>query len=92
MIEVGTTEQDTPITFIPDFLDPETANKAFDALHSEIPWERRTTEIYGKSVPVPRMEVWVADYHRWLAHWQCWPRKSTERRGKSVVRNLYVSD
>jgi alkylated DNA repair dioxygenase AlkB len=53
---------DAPITFIPDFLVPETANKAFDALVSEIPWERRATEMYGKEVAVPRMEVWVGDY------------------------------
>lgn len=53
---------DAPVTFIPNFLDPETAAQAFTALLSEIPWERRTTEMYGKNVPVPRMEVWVADY------------------------------
>jgi alkylated DNA repair dioxygenase AlkB len=62
MIEVRAAEQDAPITFIPNFLDQETADQAFTALLSEIPWERRTTEMYGKNVPVPRMEVWVADY------------------------------
>jgi alkylated DNA repair dioxygenase AlkB len=62
MIEVGAAEQDAPITFIPDFLDPETADQAFTRLLAEILWERRTTEMYGKNVPVPRMEVWVADY------------------------------
>jgi alkylated DNA repair dioxygenase AlkB len=62
MIEVGDAEQDAPITFIPDFLDPETADQALTTLLSEIPWERRTTEMYGKNVLVPRMEVWVADY------------------------------
>jgi alkylated DNA repair dioxygenase AlkB len=62
MIEVGSVEQDAPITFIPDFLAPETADQAFTTLLTEIPWERRTTEMYGKEVPVPRMEVWVADY------------------------------
>ena len=40
MIEVGTAEQDAPITFIPDFLDPETADQAFTTLLAEIPWER----------------------------------------------------
>src|SRR5271157_2752901 len=62
MVEVGTAEQDARITFIPDFLDPETADQAFTTLLAEIPWERRTTEMYGKNVPVPRMEVWVADH------------------------------
>lgn len=31
-------------------------------LLAEIPWERRTTEMCGKDVPVHRMEVWVADH------------------------------
>jgi alkylated DNA repair dioxygenase AlkB len=62
MLDVVTAQQDAPITFIPDFLDPETADQAFTILLSEIPWERRTTEMYGKNVPVPRMEVWVADH------------------------------
>ena len=62
MTEVVTAKLDAPITFIPNFLEQETANEAFDALLSEIPWERRITEMYGKNVPVPRMEVWVADY------------------------------
>jgi alkylated DNA repair dioxygenase AlkB len=62
MIEVEAAEQHAPITFIPDFLDPETADQAFTTLLAEIPWERRPTEMYGKDVPVPRMEVWVADH------------------------------
>jgi alkylated DNA repair dioxygenase AlkB len=57
-----TTKQDVPVTFIPDFLDPETADEAFATLLAELPWERHTAEIYGKVVRVPRMELWIADH------------------------------
>lgn len=57
-----TTEQDAPVTFIPDFLDPETADQAFATLLVELPWERRTTEMYGRQLPVPRMELWIANH------------------------------
>ena len=60
MIEVGSVNQDAPITLIPDFLDPETADRVFTTLLAELPWERRTTQMYGKDVPVPRMEMWIA--------------------------------
>jgi alkylated DNA repair dioxygenase AlkB len=59
---VEAASRDAPITLIPNFLDRETADQAFATLLAEIPWERRITEMYGKNVPVPRMEVWVADH------------------------------
>jgi alkylated DNA repair dioxygenase AlkB len=43
-------------------LDQKTADQAFSTLLAEIPWERRTTEMYGKEVAVPRMEIWIADH------------------------------
>jgi len=56
------TAVDAPVTFMPNFLDRRTASEAFDALLAEIPWERRTTETFGKIILMPRMEMWVADY------------------------------
>jgi alkylated DNA repair dioxygenase AlkB len=61
MIAVATAV-DVPVTLIPNFLNQRTANEAFDVLLAEIPWERRTTETFGKTILIPRMEVWVADY------------------------------
>jgi alkylated DNA repair dioxygenase AlkB len=61
MTEVTTAKLDAPIMFIPGFLDPETADQTFATLLAELPWERRTTEMYGKDVLVPRMEVWVTN-------------------------------
>jgi alkylated DNA repair dioxygenase AlkB len=62
MREAGTAELDPPITFLPGFLELETADQAFATLLAELPWERRTAEMYGQDVLVPRMEVWIADH------------------------------
>jgi alkylated DNA repair dioxygenase AlkB len=62
MTEVTTAKLDAPITFIPGFLDPETADQTFAKLLTELPWERHTSKMYGKVVAVPRKEVWVADH------------------------------
>jgi alkylated DNA repair dioxygenase AlkB len=62
MTKVTTAKPDAPITLIPGFLRSETADQTFATLLAELPWERRTTEMYGKDHPVPRMEVWVADH------------------------------
>ena len=72
-----TTEQDAPVTFIPNFLDPDTADQAFATLFAELPWERRTAEMYGKGVPVPRMEIWIANYPYAYSHRTYQPRPWT---------------
>jgi alkylated DNA repair dioxygenase AlkB len=59
---------DVPITFIPGFLSPEIADTTLAALLAELPWERRIGRLYGKDVPVPRMEVWVADHACTYSH------------------------
>jgi alkylated DNA repair dioxygenase AlkB len=59
---------DVPITFIPGFLSPEIADTTLAALLAELPWERRIGRLYGKDVPVPRMEVWVADHAYTYSH------------------------
>jgi alkylated DNA repair dioxygenase AlkB len=53
---------DAPVMIIPGFLAPEIADETLARLLAELPWERRTSKMYGKHVPVPRMEVWVADH------------------------------
>jgi alkylated DNA repair dioxygenase AlkB len=59
---------DAPVTFIPGFLAPEIADTTLAALLAELPWERRISRMYGKDVPVPRMEVWVADHAYTYSH------------------------
>jgi alkylated DNA repair dioxygenase AlkB len=77
MRAVEAASQDAPITFIPDFLDQETADQAFATLLAEIPWERRTTEMYGKEIVIPRMEFWVADHPYTYSHRTYQPRPWT---------------
>lgn len=62
------------MTFTPDFLDPEAADQAFATLLAELPWERHTTEMYGREVPVPRMEMWIANYPYTYSHRTYKPR------------------
>jgi alkylated DNA repair dioxygenase AlkB len=56
------------VTFIPGFLVQEIADTTLAALLTELPWERRISRMYGKDVPVPRMEVWVADHADTYSH------------------------
>jgi len=50
------------------FFDPEIADTTLAALLAELPWKRRISRMYGKDVPVPRMEVWVADHDYTYSH------------------------
>ena len=57
--------EDVPITYIPDFLTPEDADKIFTSLEKEIPWEQHVTR-FGKDVP--RKEAWFAEsFPFWLS-------------------------
>jgi alkylated DNA repair dioxygenase AlkB len=53
---------DAPLSLIPGFLAPDRADETLARLLAELPWARRTSKMYGKEVPVPRMEVWIADH------------------------------
>ena len=77
MRAVEAASQDAPITLIPNFLSRETADQTFATLLAEIPWERRTTEIYGKEIVIPRMEIWIADHPYTYSHRTYEPRPWT---------------
>ncbi len=53
--------EDAPIKYIRDFLTREDADKTFTSLEKETPWERRVSRMRGRDVPVPRLEVWIAE-------------------------------
>jgi alkylated DNA repair dioxygenase AlkB len=53
---------DAPVRLIPGFLAPDRADETLARLLVELPWARRTSKMYGKDAPVPRMEVWIADH------------------------------
>lgn len=70
-----TEKLDVPVTLIPDFLGRQIADEAFATLLRELPWELRTTEVYGRELPVPRMELWIADHPYTYSRrtYQPWP-------------------
>ncbi|MGH9540619.1 MAG: alpha-ketoglutarate-dependent dioxygenase AlkB family protein [Terriglobales bacterium] len=51
-----------PIRYWPRFLDPVAADRAFQALRAELPWRRHVSRMYGREVPVPRLEAWIATH------------------------------
>lgn len=64
---------DAPVKLIRDFLSRDFADAALSALLAELPWERQISKVYGKDLPVPRMEVWVADRAYTYSHRQYQP-------------------
>ena len=95
--------EDAPIEYIRDFLTREDADKTFTSLEKEIPWERRISRMRGRDVPVPRMEVWIAEKpytyagrtykpHPWtplLSEIKTRVEKAARSEFNSVLLNLY---
>ena len=42
-------------------LDPRTAQRNFAELLEAVPWEQRSVQMFGKSVPQPRLVAWFGD-------------------------------
>lgn len=42
-------------------VDPRTAQRAFTELLEAVPWEQRSVQMFGKSVPQPRLVAWFGD-------------------------------
>ena len=42
-------------------VDPRTAQRAFAELLEAVPWEQRSVQMFGKSVPQPRLVAWFGD-------------------------------
>ncbi|MEO0974796.1 MAG: alpha-ketoglutarate-dependent dioxygenase AlkB [Pseudomonadota bacterium] len=43
------------------FATPSTAQRWFDALRDEVPWEQSQVRVYGRTHRTPRLTAWVAD-------------------------------
>jgi len=71
------TLSEAPVKLIRGFLAQDFADAALTALLAELPWERRISRMYGKDMPVPRMEVWVADYAYTYSHREYQPTSWT---------------
>jgi alkylated DNA repair dioxygenase AlkB len=53
--------KDGSAVLIPDFLDIESADKAFADLRDTIPWEEQHLAMFGSIVPEPRLSSWHSD-------------------------------
>ena len=43
------------------FINTSDADRIFSLALNEIPWETSTIKMYGKEVPIPRLQCWVGD-------------------------------
>ena len=43
------------------FINTSDADRIFSSALNEIPWETSTIKMYGKEVPIPRLQCWVGD-------------------------------
>ena len=43
------------------FINTSDADRIFSSALNEIPWESSTIKMYGKEVPIPRLQCWIGD-------------------------------
>jgi len=47
--------------YIPNFMDKQTANDAYEYLFSNLTWQQPILEVYGKKHLVPRLQCWMGE-------------------------------
>ncbi|WP_100656313.1 alpha-ketoglutarate-dependent dioxygenase AlkB family protein [Alteromonas flava] len=52
---------DATITYIPQWLSAQEAERCYQSLVSEITWSQDTIKLYGKTHLIPRLQAWVGD-------------------------------
>ena len=45
------------------FCDAVRAQRWFERLHTEIPWERHRLRLFGREIEAPRLSCWIGDAH-----------------------------
>jgi len=93
------------LAFDPHFLSPTLAQALLEDLTDAVPWEQRHIQLFGKSLPQPRLTAWYGDpgaaYTYSGLHWAPRPWRqqldtlrrrveaATGQRFNSVLLNLY---
>tara|TARA_R110002126_G_scaffold119373_11_gene260255 strand:+ start:6357 stop:6980 length:624 start_codon:yes stop_codon:yes gene_type:complete len=54
---------DAELTLWPVWLDSVSAGNLLSQLTADLPWQREQIRIYGKTVNIPRRQVWMGDAH-----------------------------
>jgi len=52
---------DATVRYLPGFLAEEAARRFFERLLADIPWRAERIRLFGREIPVPRLQAWVGD-------------------------------
>ena len=55
-------DQTSQLTFWPNWLSAEAADDLLQLSISELPWRQDKLKMFGKTIPVPRLQNWFADH------------------------------
>lgn len=99
------TIKDGELLFLPNFFNPEECKKYFDDLSENIAWQQDRIKMFGKELPIPRLQAWYGDAdksytysginmtpHNWtpsLLEIKSRIAKVCEKEFSSVLLNLY---
>ncbi len=61
MKEVAINYKGLEIISYEKFINTADADRIFSSALNEIPWETSTIKMYGKEVPIPRLQCWIGD-------------------------------
>ena len=61
MKEVAINYKGLEIISYEKFINSSDADRIFSSALNEIPWETSTIKMYGKEVPIPRLQCWIGD-------------------------------
>ena len=61
MKEVAINYKGLEIISYEKFINSSDADRIFSSALNEIPWESSTIKMYGKEVPIPRLQCWIGD-------------------------------
>lgn len=61
MKEVAINYKGLEIISYEKFINTSDADRIFSSALNEIPWETSTIKMYGKEVPIPRLQCWIGD-------------------------------
>jgi len=52
---------DGRLVYYPQFLDADAADRLFDALLTDVPWQQATLNMFGRRIRAPRLTAWFGD-------------------------------
>ncbi|TRW49300.1 alpha-ketoglutarate-dependent dioxygenase AlkB [Aliidiomarina halalkaliphila] len=61
LIKHQLTVPDSTIYYLPNWCDTTTADRFFERLKHELPWEQGEVKLFGKSHRIPRLQSWHGD-------------------------------